>query len=233
MLLLDLDLFAVCPEKYYYHTMDFVSYASAMLDAATLIKTLGYLGLFGIIFAESGLFIGFFLPGDSLLFTAGFLASQGYGDIAAIAGICFIAAVAGDSFGYWFGKRTGPRIFTREDGLFFKKAYVERIRAFYSRHGGKAIILARFTPIIRTFAPIFAGVGAMPYPIFFAYNVIGGLLWAGGLVGLGFMLGSVIPGIDRYLLPIIAGIIIVSLLPSIITVLREWRKRRSADRRVS
>lgn len=197
-----------------------------MFDAVTIIKTVGYLGLFGIIFAESGLFIGFFLPGDSLLFTAGFLASQGYGSVVGVAGICFAAAVLGDSFGYWFGKRAGPRIFTRNDGLFFKKAHAERIRAFYSRHGGKALILARFTPVIRTFAPIFAGVGAMPYGVFLSYNIIGGLLWAGGLVGLGFMLGSVIPGIDGYLLPIIAGIIIVSLLPSVITMARERRGRR-------
>lgn len=199
-----------------------------MFDTASIIQTVGYIGLFAIIFAESGLFIGFFLPGDSLLFTTGFLASQGYGNIAVIAGICFVAAVLGDSFGYWFGKRAGPRIFTREDGLFFKKAHVERIRAFYAKHGGKAIILARFTPVIRTFAPIFAGVGNMSYGMFFLYNIAGGLLWAGGLVGLGFMLGSVIPGIDQYLLPIIAGIIIISVLPSVIAFLRE--RRRARDR---
>lgn len=197
-----------------------------MFDAVNIIKTVGYLGLFAIVFAESGLFIGFFLPGDSLLFTAGFLASQGYGNAAVIVAICFAAAVAGDSFGYWFGKRAGPRIFTREDGLFFKKAYVERIRAFYSRHGGKALIFARFIAVIRTFAPIFAGVGNMPYAVFLSYNIVGGFLWAGGLVGLGFMLGSIVPGIDGYLLPIIAGIIIVSSLPSAITVAWEWRKRR-------
>ncbi len=199
-----------------------------MFDAVNIIKTVGYLGLFAIVFAESGLFIGFFLPGDSLLFTAGFLASQGYGNAAVIVAICFAAAVAGDSFGYWFGKRAGPRIFIREDGLFFKKAYVERIRAFYSRHGGKALIFARFIAVIRTFAPIFAGVGNMPYSVFLSYNIVGGFLWAGGLVGLGFMLGSIIPGIDGYLLPIIAGIIIISAIPSMIAVMREWRKRRLA-----
>ena len=197
-----------------------------MFDVASVIKTVGYAGLFAIVFAESGLFIGFFLPGDSLLFTAGFLASQGFGNIAVIILICFVAAVLGDSFGYWFGKRTGPRIFSREDGLFFKKAHVDRIRAFYARHGGKAIVLARFTPVIRTFAPIFAGVGAMPYGIFLFYNISGGLLWAGGLIGLGFMLGSVVPGIDGYLLPIIAGIIIISVLPSVMAFLREWRSSR-------
>lgn len=193
-----------------------------MLDAASIIKTVGYLGLFIIVFAESGLFVGFFLPGDSLLFTAGFLASQGYGNVGAIAGICFIAAVLGDSFGYGFGRRVGPRIFTREDGLFFKKTHAERIRAFYARHGAKALVLARFTPVIRTFAPILAGVGDMPYAVFLLYNVIGGLLWAVGFVGLGYALGSVMPGIDRYLVPIIAGVIMVSMLPSLLHV---WRSR--------
>ncbi len=195
-----------------------------MFDAASIIKTAGYLGLFAIVFAESGLFIGFFLPGDSLLFTAGFLASQGYGNVAGIAALCFAAAVLGDSFGYWFGKRAGPRIFTREDGFFFRKTHVERIRAFYGRHGGKALIFARFLAGVRTFAPIFAGVGTMPYSLFLSYNIVGGFLWAGGLVGLGFMLGSVIPGIDGYLLPIIAGIIIISMLPSVIAVARGRKK---------
>jgi len=196
-----------------------------MFDAAHIIKTSGIWG-FSLLFRRVGTFFGFFLPGDSLLFTAGFLASQGYGNVAAIAVICFAAAVLGDSFGYWFGKRAGPRIFTRDDGLFFKKAHVERIRAFYARHGGKALIFARFIAVVRTFAPIFAGVGNMPYSVFLSYNIVGGFLWAGGLVGLGFLLGSIIPGIDGYLLPIIAGIIIVSMLPSVITVVRERRKYR-------
>ena len=183
-------------------------------DLAALIQAVGYLGLFIIIFAESGLFVGFFLPGDSLLFTAGFLASQGYSNVVLVVGICFVAAVLGDSFGYAFGRRVGPRIFTRDDGWFFKKTHVERIRAFYHRHGAKALVFARFTPVIRTFAPIFAGVGDMPYAVFLSYNVLGGLLWAGGIVGLGYLLGSVIPGVDKYLLPIIALVIVISILPS-------------------
>lgn len=196
------------------------------MEIGDLVRAVGYLGLFAIIFAESGLFVGFFLPGDSLLFTAGFLASQGYGNVALIAGICFAAAVLGDSFGYAFGRRVGPRIFTRNDGWFFKKSYVERIRVFYARHGAKALVLARFTPVIRTFAPIFAGVGDMPYAVFLSYNMIGGFLWAGGIVGLGYMLGSVIPGVDGYLVPVIALIVMLSLTPSLIHVVRGWTGRR-------
>jgi membrane-associated protein len=200
-----------------------------MFNTINLIHTVGYAGLFLIVFAESGLFIGFFLPGDSLLFTAGFLASQGYGDITTIALVCLSAAVLGDSFGYAFGRRLGPKIFTRDDGIFFRKAYVERISIFYARYGGKAIVLARFTPVLRTFAPIFAGVGGMPYGSFLLYNVGGGLLWAGGLVGLGFMLGHIIPGIDRYLLPVIAVIIGLSVLPSVVGIVRERRRMRGSE----
>ena len=195
----------------------------AGLDPAALIKNLGYLGLFIIIFAESGVFIGIFLPGDSLLFTAGFLASQGYGNVAVVALVCFCAAVIGDSFGYAFGKKAGPKIFTRSRSWFFKKEYVERIRAFYDTHGASALVIARFAPVIRTLAPIFAGVGAMPYRRFLAFNIIGGLLWVGGIVGLGYMLGSLIPGVDGYILPLIACIVLVSFLPSVFQIARARR----------
>src|SRR3989344_2568779 len=131
------------------------------IDLTVLIKAVGLLGLFGIVFAESGLFVGFFLPGDSLLFTAGFLASQGFLNIWIFAPLAFIAAFLGGNFGYAFGRRVGPAIFTRERSLFFHKEYLERARIFYEAHGGKAIVLARFLPVIRTFAPILAGVGRM------------------------------------------------------------------------
>lgn len=196
-----------------------------MPDLVTLIKTAGYLGLFGIVFAESGLLIGFFLPGDSLLFTAGFLASQGFFSVWILAVICFLGAVFGDSFGYAFGRRVGPKIFTREDSLFFNKAHLERARMFYEKHGGKAVVLARFMPIIRTFAPILAGVGEMKYSHFLFYNIFGGFFWAVGLTFIGYYLGSVIPGIDKYLLPIIALIIFLSILPSLIHILRNKEDR--------
>ncbi len=196
------------------------------IDLAQLIRAVGYLGLFGIVFAESGLFIGFFLPGDSLLFTAGFLASQGHGNIAAVTLISFLAAVLGDSFGYAFGRKVGPRIFSRDDSWLFRKEYVARTRAFYERHGGKTLILARFMPVIRTFAPIFAGVGRMHYPTFFSYNMTGAFLWAVGITILGFTLGSIIPGVDRYFLPLILFIVILSLLPPLVHIARERIKTK-------
>lgn len=189
-------------------------------DLVTFVKTAGYLGLFGVVFAESGLFIGFFLPGDSLLFTAGFLASQGYFNIVILVAVFFIGAVLGDSFGYAFGKRTGPAVFTKEDSLVFKKSHLERARFFYEKHGGKTIILARFMPIIRTFAPILAGVGMMRYSVFLFYNIIGGGLWAFGLPLIGYFLGNIIPDVDKYIIPIVAVIIIASVTPPIIHILK-------------
>lgn len=198
-----------------------------MLDLVSLIKGAGYLGLFGIIFAESGLLVGFFLPGDSLLFTAGFLASKGFLKLHWLITLTFVAAILGDSTGYAFGKKVGPRIFKREDSLFFHKDHLERARTFYQRHGGKAIILARFMPIVRTFAPILAGVGHMRYRTFLFYNIIGGALWTAGLNSLGYVLGTTVPDIDRYLLPLIALIIVSSLLPNIIHLLKNPNHRKS------
>lgn len=195
-------------------------------DLSTLIQTVGYLGLFVIVFAESGLLIGFFLPGDSLLFTAGFLASQGFFDILLLTSLCFIAAVAGDSVGYMIGKHAGPRIFRRPHSWFFHPEHVTRTKLFYEHHGGKTIILARFMPVVRTFAPIFAGVGRMHYPTFLAYNIIGGVLWAIGMTMLGYALGSMIPGIDRYLIPIVFLIIVASAAPPLLHMRNGYRRRR-------
>lgn len=195
-------------------------------DLITLIKAAGYVGLFGIVFAESGLFVGFFLPGDSLLFTAGFLASQGFLDIRLLSPLMFIAAVLGDSFGYAFGRKVGPALFRRKDSLLFHQDHLERARIFYEKHGPKTIVLARFMPIVRTFAPILAGVGNMHYPTFVMYNVLGGFLWSIGLTLLGYFLGATVPNIDDYLIPIILFIIFVSILPGVIHVLREWRTRK-------
>jgi membrane-associated protein len=193
------------------------------LDLADLIRTVGYLGLWGIVFAESGLLIGFFLPGDSLLFTAGFLASQGYLHLAAVILGCFVAAVAGDSVGYAFGHRVGRRLFQRQDSLLFRKSHLLRAEAFYQKHGGKTIVLARFIPIIRTFAPIVAGVGAMSYRRFLTYNIVGGALWAIGIPLAGYYLGRSIPDVDRYLLPIVGAIILASVLPGAVHLFQEYR----------
>jgi membrane-associated protein len=195
------------------------------MDLVTLIKAAGYLGLFVIIFSESGLLIGFFLPGDSLLFTAGFLASQGFLNIVWLIAITFLGAIVGDSVGYAFGKKIGPRVFSREDSLFFHKDHLDRARRFYERHGGKTIILARFMPVVRTFAPILAGVGKMQYKIFLTYNVIGGALWAIGVTLLGYGLGNTVPNADRYLLPIITLIIALSVIPSLIPFIKNKDER--------
>lgn len=197
-----------------------------MFDIENLILTVGYLGLFLIIFAETGLFFGFFLPGDSLLFTAGILASSGFLNIYIVSAILFIAAVFGDSVGYAFGHKVGKKLFNKENSLLFHKDHLVRARNFYQRHGKKTIIIARFVPIIRTFAPIVAGVGDMHYTSFLAFNVIGAMLWAIGLPWAGFYLGNSIPDIDNYLLPIIALIIIISILPGIYEALKTAEQRR-------
>ena len=197
------------------------------MDLSTLIQSIGYLGITGIVFAESGLFVGVFLPGDSLLFTAGFLASQGIFDIRILAGLTFIAAVVGDSVGYAFGRHMGPKIFKREDSLLFHRDHLMHAEKFYEKHGGKTIIIARFMPFVRTFAPILAGVGRMHYPAFLMYNIVGGLLWAVGLSYAGFILGNSIPNVDRYLLPIVLAIIIASISPSLFKILGNASYRKS------
>jgi len=195
------------------------------MDLKEILPAIGYLGIFSIVFAESGLFIGFFLPGDSLLFTAGFLASQGIFDIKILALGAFIFAVLGDSVGYEFGKKVGRKLFKRPDSFLFKKENLEKAENFYEKHGKKTIILARFVPIIRTFAPIIAGIGDMHYKTFLSYNVFGGFFWAVGISFAGFWLGNTIPNVDRYLLPIVLGIIIASVAPGFYHILKDKKQR--------
>lgn len=194
-------------------------------DLVSIIKTVGYVGVGGIVFAESGLLIGFFLPGDSLLFTAGFLASQGFLNIWYLLPIVFVCAVVGDSVGYSFGLRAGPKIFNKPDGIIFNKDHITKTQQFYEKHGGKTIILARFLPVIRTFAPILAGVGKMHYKTFLSYNLIGGFLWGVGLTLLGYFLGKAIPDIDKYLIPIILLIVAISVAPTAIHILKDKETR--------
>ncbi len=184
-------------------------------DLPELIRAAGYLGLFGIVFAETGLLIGFFLPGDSLLFTAGILAAQGYLNITILLIILTSAAIIGDSVGYAIGRKFGPKVFSKEESLLFNKKHIIRAQEFFDKHGPKTIILARFVPIIRTFAPTLAGVGKMGYTKFITYNIVGGVIWVFSLTILGYYLGIKIDNIDKYILPIIAVIILVSLLPYI------------------
>ncbi len=192
-----------------------------MFDLVNLIETVGYLGLFAIVFAESGLFFGFFLPGDSLLFTAGFLASQGILSIWLLSPLLFGAAVLGDTVGYAFGRKVGPKIFTKPESKLFRPEHVVRAHRFFVEHGNKAIVLARFIPIIRTFVPIVAGVGNMPYRNFVTYNIVGGFVWAVGLTALGYTLGAQIPQAEQYLHWIIGAIIAVSFIPVIKHLKRE------------
>lgn len=193
------------------------------IDLVMLIQTIGYAGLFAIVFAETGLFLGFFFPGDSLLFVAGFLAGDGFFSLPILVFGLFVSAVLGNVVGYEFGHRVGPKLFAREDSLIFKKAHVIKAQGFYDRYGAKTIVLARFMPIVRTFAPIVAGVANMRYTSFLAYNLVGAFLWTLGLVLLGYSLGSVID-VDRYLLPIILVIIVLSFLPAIVGYVKERRK---------
>lgn len=192
-----------------------------------LLITTGYLGIFAIIFAESGLLIGFFLPGDSLLFTAGFLASldNPVFSLPILCVLCCIAAVLGDNVGYAFGHRIGRKLFQKEDSLLFSKNNLLKAESFYEKYGGRAIILARFIPIVRTFAPIVAGIGTMNYRRFVAYNLIGGTLWTIGISCAGYALGHLIPNVDRYLLPIVILIIIVSVLPNVYHILESKENR--------
>ena len=188
-----------------------------------IIKAVGLFGVFCVVFAESGLFFGFFFPGDSLLFTAGFLASQGFLSINILVWGSFVCAVLGDSVGYWFGKKVGPKIFTKDDSFFFQKKHIERAQNFYNKYGNKTIFLARFVPIVRTFAPIVAGVGQMKYKNFITYNIVGGFIWSFGIVYSGYFLGQIIPDVDKYILPIILLIIFLSFLPIIFEI---WKAKK-------
>jgi membrane-associated protein len=192
-----------------------------MFDLITIVKTIGYAGLFGLIFAETGLFIGAVLPGDSLLFTVGLLTSQGYFDLSAVLVIIFIAAIIGDITGYELGRRAGPRIFKKEDSLFFHKDNLIKTQAFFERYGGKTILVARFIPLIRSFTPLMAGVGRMRYRSFISYSVVGAIVWTGSVTMLGYYLGVTIPHAKDYLLIFVAIVILVTLGPTLWQIFKD------------
>jgi membrane-associated protein len=217
--------------------MNLIHTISSLLSPANIIASLGLIGVIGVIFAESGLFFGFFLPGDSLLFTAGFIASQHGAVIGGITlpaisfpllliGVC-IAAIVGDSVGFGFGKSVGVKLYSRPNSRLFKQAHLQRARVFYEKHGPRTIILARFVPIVRTFAPIVAGAAGMEYRKFLSYNVSGGALWSLGLTFLGYFFGMTVPNADRYILPAVIIVILLSFLPPVI----ELVKSRMSDGR--
>jgi membrane-associated protein len=192
--------------------------ACVNLDPLAIVKAGGYVGIALLVFAESGLLIGIFLPGDTLLFAAGLLAGGGLLSYAPLAAVVVIAAILGDSVGYWFGRNVGQALFKRPDSRIFKQEYLHRTEEFYKKYGARAVVLARFIPIIRTITPILAGVARMRYGRFLSYNVLGALVWGAGIVSAGYFLGAAIPGIERYILPISLAIVILSFLPILINV---------------
>ena len=193
------------------------------LDA--LILWGGYALMAAIVFTETGLLIGLFLPGDSLLITAGLIAATGALNIWWINVLLMVAAIVGDSVGYAIGARIGPRLFTREKSMLFNPKHVDRTRRFYARYGAKTIVIARFVPIVRTFAPVLAGVGQMPYRRFLSYNVFGGIGWVAGMTWTGYFLGSAIPDIKSHIHKVVLVVIVLSVIPIVIEVLRERRRR--------
>jgi membrane-associated protein len=207
-----------------------LSFFSRLHDLRGLIQWGGYAVLALIIFSETGIFAGFFLPGDSIIVTAGLFAARGDLNILYLFFLLSLMAVLGDAVGYWFGRMTGPKIFTREDSLFFSKKHIFRAQQLYEKYGGKIIIIARFMPIVRTFAPIVAGIANMPYRKFFSYNIVGGVAWIASMLAIGYFLGRVIPGIDKRIDVVIIVVVFLSILPGIIEYLkhRSQRSRQAA-----
>jgi membrane-associated protein len=201
--------------------------ASGRYALDDLIRWGGYAVLVAIVFTETGLLIGFFLPGDSLLITAGLVAATGHLNIWWLNALLIVAAIVGDSVGYAIGWRAGPRLFTRPKSLLFNPKHIERTRAFYARHGAKTIVIARFVPIIRTFAPVVAGVGQMEYRRFVFYNVAGGVGWVTSMTWAGYLLGQAVPNIGEHIHVVVASVILLSLIPIVVELVRE-RRRRSA-----
>lgn len=195
------------------------------LNVDKLILSGGLIAIGATVFAESGLLIGILLPGDTLLLGAGILASQGVLPLTPLIAIVIVAAIVGDNVGYSIGRRTGPRIFRKKDGIFFRQEHIEKAEKFYQEHGGKTIILARFVPIVRTFAPLVAGASKMPRERFMLFNVVGGVLWGGGVTLLGYLFGSRIPGLEHYITPTIIGVTILTFGTAIYHALHEKTTR--------
>jgi len=191
-----------------------------------LVQWAGLFGLAAIIFSETGLLVGVFLPGDSLLVTAGLLAARGYLNVYALVPLLTLAAICGNSVGYFIGRTSGPRIFNRENSLFFNKKHAMRAHEFYEKYGRKTIVLAQFMPIIRTFAPVVAGVGGMKFRTFITFNIIGAFFWIWSMVGIGYFLGSYIPGIDQHIEIVVVVVVFISILPGIISWYRGKRAKR-------
>jgi len=197
-----------------------------------LVHWAGLIGLTAIIFSETGLLVGVFLPGDSLLVTAGLVSATGYLNISHLACLLPLAAISGNSLGYYIGRSTGPRIFNRENSLFFNKKHAIRAHEFYAKHGRMTIVLAQFMPVIRTFSPVIAGVGGMRFRDFIKFNVLGALLWVWSMLGIGYFLGNYIPGIDQHIEIVVVIVVFISILPGLISGYRARRRRISNERAI-
>ena len=201
---------------------------SNVYNVPELIRLVGFYGLILIVFAETGLLVGFFLPGDSLLITAGLFAARGDFDYAMLLLALIPAAIIGNATGYYIGHRTGMTLYTRPDSLLFRREHLQMTREYYEKHGGKTIILAQFIPILRTFAPVVAGVGEMGYRQFATYNVVGAILWVGSMLTAGYMLGNAIPNIESRIHYVVAVVIFISLLPPGIALLKARLRKKAA-----
>ncbi len=203
-----------------------------MISIDEAILGTGLIAIGATVFAESGLLIGFFLPGDTLLFGAGLLASQGTFNIWVLIAVVIVAAIVGDNVGYSIGRRTGPRMFKRKDGILFHQDQLQKAEAFYEKHGGKTIILARFVPIVRTFAPVVAGASKMPRERFMLFNVAGAILWGGGVTLAGYWLGQRMPWLENYIDPVIIGIIVISIASALVHLLRDKNTRQALSLKI-
>ncbi len=201
-------------------------------DVEQMVQSGGILLVGLIVFAESGLLIGFFLPGDTLLFSAGLLAAQGLFPIETLVIVTILAAIIGDNVGYSIGRRTGHRIFKKEDSIMFHKDNLIRAEQFYEKHGGKTVTIARFVPMIRTFAPMVAGIGKMPRKKFMLYNILGGILWGGGITLLGYWFGNRIPGLADYIDYVLFAVIALSLGGSMLHVMKDKRTRQLVIKKI-
>lgn len=199
-----------------------------LYDVRGLIEWGGTVLVCTIVFVETGMFVGFFLPGDSLLVTAGVFAGAGQLKLAWLLSLVTLCAIAGDQIGYWIGRTAGQSLYRREESRFFKKKHLERAHEFYERYGGKTIILARFVPIIRTFCPPVAGAAQMSYPRYLAYDICGGFLWVWSMVLVGYTLGRTIPNVDKRIHYIIAAVIVLSLMPAMYHALKARGRKASA-----
>ncbi|HKE87618.1 MAG TPA: VTT domain-containing protein [Vicinamibacterales bacterium] len=208
--------------------MDLIhGFFSTVYNVPELIRIVGFYGVIAVIFAETGLLIGFFLPGDSLLITAGLFAARGDFNIVTLILALIPAAIIGNATGYFIGHRTGMALYQRPDSLLFRREHLTMTHDYYVRHGGKTIVLAQFIPILRTFAPVVAGVAEMGYREFATYNVVGAILWIGSMTTAGYMLGNLVPNIEQRIHYVVAAVIALSLLPAAIAWMRQRRSKET------